>query len=107
MRGRFLSNISPPTILLLIYTFSLLFLHEFFMSYYIPQKYNEILKVPYIICNIHIMQLNIYKFLIIIKMVTDDPLRTKAKQLKNAVQKKRLYNLLCILSYLAICSFSS
>jgi hypothetical protein len=36
----------------------------------------------------HIMQLNIYEFLIIIKMVTDNPLRTKAKQIKERSAEK-------------------
>jgi hypothetical protein len=43
-----------------------------------------------------IMQLNIYKFLIIIKMVTDALLRAKAKQIKECSLEREAINLLCL-----------
>jgi hypothetical protein len=55
-----------------------------------------------------IMQLDIYKFLVILKIIVDALLRAKAKQIKErSLEREAIQPALPLFSYLAICSFSS
>lgn len=55
-----------------------------------------------------IMQLDIYKFLVILKIVADALLRAKAKQIKErSLEREAIQPALLFFTYLAICSFSS
>jgi hypothetical protein len=54
------------------------------------------------------MQLDVYEFLVIVKIVADALLRSKAKQIKEcSLEREAIQPALLLFSYLAICSFSS
>lgn len=55
-----------------------------------------------------IMQLDIYKLLVIMKIVVDALLRAKAKQIKEcSLEREAIRPALSLFTYLAICSFFS